>query len=93
MRSECSLIRLRFDSLDRIKSPFIYLTDMDESPTKNRQAGADVEITPAMIEAGVNELCSYDWERDDPREVVSRILGFVLGQDVVTVHEISKGNT
>ena len=25
---------------------------MDDSPTKNRQAGAGVEITPEMIEAG-----------------------------------------
>ena len=64
---------------------------MDESPTKNRQAGA--EITPEMIEAGVNELCGYDWERDDPCEVVSRILLSVLGPDAVTVHEIKKGKT
>ncbi len=33
---------------------------MDDSPTKNRQAG--VEVTPEMIEAGVNELLSHDSE-------------------------------
>ncbi len=33
--------------------PIIYLTDMGNSPTKGRQAGAGVEITPAMVVAGV----------------------------------------
>ena len=36
----------------------IYLTDMGDSPTKNRQAGA-VEVTPEMIEAGTVAL----WEK------------------------------
>ena len=53
-----------------------------------RQAGGGGVVTPEMIGAGVNELCSYDWERDDPRGVVSRILVSVLGRDVVTGHEM-----
>ncbi len=60
---------------------------MEHKPD-NGQAG--VEVTPEMIEAGVDELCIYDWERDDPREIVLRIMKAVLGADAVTVHEIKK---
>lgn len=50
----------------------------------------DVEITPEMIGRGVDELCAYDWERDEPSEVVSRIIKAVFESDVVTFHEIKK---
>ncbi len=36
------------------------MTDMEDSHNKGRQAGADVEITPEMIEAGVAALCEFD---------------------------------
>ncbi len=50
----------------------------------------DVEITPEMIGRGVDELCAYDWERDEPSEVVSRIIKAVFDPNTVTFHEIQK---
>ena len=50
----------------------------------------DVEITPEMIGRGVDELCAYDWERDEPSEVVSRIIKAVFEPDAVTFHKIKK---
>ena len=49
-----------------------------------------IEVTPEMIVGGVDELCAYDWERDEPSEVVSRIIKAVFGPDAVTFHEIKK---
>lgn len=33
----------------------------------------EIEITPKMIEAGVDELWGFDREYDDPREVAVKI--------------------
>ncbi len=33
---------------------------MPESPDQNGQAGAEIEITPEMIEAGVSVLCEFN---------------------------------
>jgi hypothetical protein len=38
----------------------------------------EVEVTPAMIEAGVVELCGYDPEHSDRREMVAAILQAAL---------------
>lgn len=51
--------------------PIIYLTDMGESPTKNRQAGA--EVTSEMVEAGVTELMGFDDNVDSGSQLVARI--------------------
>ena len=55
-----------------------------------RQTGAVIEVTPEMIVRGVDEMCVYDWERDDPSAVVLRIIKAVLEPDAVTFHEIKK---
>ena len=34
----------------------------------------EFEITPAMIEAGVDEIVDFNLSRDDPAEVVRRVL-------------------
>ena len=56
------------------------MTDMEDSHNKGRQAGAHVEITPAMIEEGVAALCEFDlinvaegWDSKD--EIVRAVLG------------------
>ena len=35
---------------------------MEDSHNHDRQVGADVEITPEMIEAGAMELAKFGWE-------------------------------
>lgn len=37
------------------------------------QAGAEIEVTPEMIEAGVSILFEYDPDFDNERDVVARI--------------------
>ena len=44
---------------------------MGDSPTKNRQAG--VEVTPEMIEAGVDVLMRFDWGWSDPNAYAANI--------------------
>ncbi len=57
----------------RKRNPIIYMTDMEDSHNKGRQAGADVEITPEMIEAGYSVLVSWDRDFTPTQEVVAEI--------------------
>lgn len=43
-----------------------------------RQAGAEIEVTPAMIEAGVDELLLYDGDHDRPEFRVCAIYEAML---------------
>ena len=38
----------------------------------------EIEITPAMIDAGVDEICSYNLEYETREEAVARIFEAVL---------------
>lgn len=50
-------------------------------PTKARQAGEEIEITPEMIEAGVDELYCFDMQRqddDEMREAIASVFNVML---------------
>ena len=55
---------------------------MGHSPTKDREAGADVEITPEMIEAGAAVLTEYLESRDDLETMPTAIQVRLLATDV-----------
>ena len=64
--------------------------------SQDGQAGASdeqIEITPEMIVRGVDEMCVYDWERDDPSEIVSRIIKAVFEPNAVVFHKIKQGGS
>lgn len=42
----------------------------------------EIEVTPAMIEAGVRELCLYSPEDSDATETVSSILKAALASQI-----------
>ena len=48
----------------------------------------DVEITPEMIEAGVDRLLEYSVNFDDPSEVVRRVLASCLSAP--SAHAVQK---
>ncbi len=37
------------------------------------QAGAEVEVTPEMIEAGAEEVLGFDPDRESPRDVAAKV--------------------
>ena len=61
---------------------------MAESPTKNRQAGAGVEITPEMVDRGVWALLTFTASGDTPAEDGLRdVLHATFGREALTFHE------
>ncbi len=55
----------------RKKNPIIYMTDMEDSHNKGRQAGA--EVTPEMTAAGAKEVIGFDPDRESPDDVAKRV--------------------
>ncbi len=56
----------------------------------DRQALLEIEITPEMIEAGVDDLLEFTIYLDDPSEVVRRVLRSALS--AYGAHEARNNN-
>ena len=50
------------------------------------------EITPEMIEAGAEELMTYDRDHEPAAEAVARILNAVFGHEVVPIASSARLN-
>ena len=48
----------------------------------------EIEVTPEMIEAGVDQLLAYSINFDDPSEVVRRVLASCLS--AASVHVVQR---
>ena len=42
-------------------------------PRQTEENGADVEITPEMIEAGIESLCQCDFQADEYKVICSNV--------------------
>ncbi len=70
----------------RKKNPIIYTTDMEDSHNKGRQAGPDVEITPEMIEAGIEVFSNYSDRFDSGDELVKNIYRAMARVNLIESH-------
>lgn len=53
----------------------------------SRQAGAEIGVTDAMVDAAALELCNYDPDFDKPDDAARRILVAALGNEPLPLHE------